>query len=121
MPRSEPSAVSPQLALIEKPGRLGDKQAFALDLVRQAGHDGVTAEEVGAAWHAHKGKHPVDRYCDWCLDTGRSVLQTKALRGLVVRRRISGRWEPRREALLEGDGWQGMVSHLVPDDPFEGL
>jgi hypothetical protein len=121
-----------QLALIEKPPRLTAKQAFALELVTAAGPDGVTAEEVGAAWHAHKGKHPADRYCDWCFDAGRSVLRSKAVAPLVIRRRISGRYQPRHpstslrkgssngQAVVEGSGTI-RVSHAVSGDPFEGL
>lgn len=71
---------------------LTGRQQLAWDYVR--GHDGVTADEVGALLHSQpdrKRPHPADEPCDWCRRDGRSVLRSMALRPLVTGRR-DGRW-----------------------------
>jgi hypothetical protein len=75
-----------------EPRELSDRQQAAYDLVCNT-PGGVTADEVGANWHAIKGKHHPDVRCQFCADDGASVLRTKALAGKVVRRR-GGQWEP---------------------------
>lgn len=75
---------------------LTERQRAAWDLVRTT-PGGVTADEVGASWHAHRGKHAEDQRCKFCAEEGASVLRSKALYPLVVRRR-SGQWQPRNAA-----------------------
>lgn len=80
-----------QLAFLpDQPRPLTPRQAAALELVRQAGHDGIPAGEIGAHWHAHQGKHPAGRRCQYCQDEGSGVLRSKALAPLVKRRRKDG-------------------------------
>lgn len=57
------------------------RQQHAFDYVRE--RDGVTADEVGAAWHAANGKHDAGSRCDFCARDGNSVLRSKALHPLV--------------------------------------
>lgn len=72
------------------------RQQSAWDIVRLTA-GGSTADEVGAAWHHARGKHNPDERCKFCAEEGASVLRSKALAPLVVRRR-GGRWEPRDPA-----------------------
>ena len=74
--------------------QLTERQRAAYDLVRST-VGGVTADEVGARLHALKGRHPDDVRCQWCAREGLSVLRSVAVAPLVVRRRVSGRYEPR--------------------------
>lgn len=70
------------------------RQARAYALV-QSTPGGITADELGAQLHADAGKHHPDTRCTWCASTGKSVLESKAVGPLVIRRRGSGRFEPR--------------------------
>lgn len=79
--------MSEQLALIEAPPKLTDRQQFALELVQRAGTDGVHAEEIGAAWHAHHGKHDADARCMYDGSNGKQVLNELKRKGLVRYRR----------------------------------
>lgn len=74
-----------------EPVRLGPRQHRALDLIDEAGWEGVTADEVGADVHAAKGQHGLDTRCDYCGRDGRSILRSLSRHGLVSRRR-SGGW-----------------------------
>lgn len=71
---------------------LGPRQRLVLDKLRETG--GLEADEAGALVHASRGKHDVDTRCVWCGKEGRHVLLSLRRRGLVVRRRATGRWEP---------------------------
>ncbi len=55
-------------------GQLTDRQQFTLQLVTAAGHQGIHADQAGAAWCAHRGKHHIDERCQWCGISGREVL-----------------------------------------------
>lgn len=81
--------MSEQLALIETPPKLTDRQRFALELVQRAGASGIHAEEVGAAWCAEKGKHPAEARCQWCGSNGQAVLEELKRKDLV--RYVRGR------------------------------
>lgn len=63
------------------------------------------ADELGAQFHADAGKHHPDSRCEWCTSAGKSVLESKAVGPLLVRRRASGRYEPR----------DGSGTAVVPD------
>jgi hypothetical protein len=108
-----------QLALIEQPAteiaepKLTDRQQFALRIVKDAGPDGVTSDEVGAAWCAQNGKHTVDTRCQWDGSNGRQVLKALEKRGLVKYRR--------RTATREG-GWVaiGAQAAAAPSSQDDG-
>jgi len=96
-----------QLDLLGERDALGlsPRQRFALDLLA-AHRDGLDADEVGAAWHAERGKHGADTRCAWCARDGASILRELRHRGLAAQRRaLQSRWvatrtggeEPRRE------------------------
>lgn len=70
---------------------LTERQQTVLDLVTEAGIDGIRATQVGLALHVAAGKHPPDDPCQWCGEDGKSVLRALQKRRLVVRRR-TGRW-----------------------------
>jgi hypothetical protein len=73
--------------------RLKPRQEAAWTYVKsRAG--GCTAVELGSYLHALRGRHPDGETCLFCVSEGNSVLRSKALRPLVIRRR-TGRWEPR--------------------------
>jgi hypothetical protein len=73
---------------------LTEKQQRGYDLVRST-PGGITADELGAQFHADRGKHHPDSRCQWCVEEGMGVLDSKAVGPLVIRRRGSGRYEPR--------------------------
>lgn len=73
---------------------LTDKQQRGYDLVRDT-PGGITADELGAIFHADRGKHHPDSRCVFCGNEGESVLESKALGPLVIKRRVSGRYELR--------------------------
>lgn len=73
---------------------LTPRQAHAYRLV-QTTPGGITADELGAATHADQGRHSIDERCEWCAKLGLDLMRSKALAPLVVRRRESGRYEPR--------------------------
>ncbi len=52
---------------------------------------GVYADEIGAKVHTHDD----DQRCEYCATTGTSLCRSKRLRGLVIRRKGTRRWEPR--------------------------
>lgn len=100
---------------------LTDKQQRGYDLVRETA-GGITADELGAQLHADRGKHHPDSRCQWCTEEGMGVLGSKAVGPLVIRRRGSGRFEPR-----DGSGTPSLPVvpaapssqlHELPDDLF---
>lgn len=105
----------------EEPHELTDRQQAAWDLVR-ATDGGATADEVGAAWHAIKGKHAADVRCRFCAEEGASVLRSKALHDKVIRRR-NGVWQPRNPEDAETAA-SGVIATNEPDqslNPFADL
>lgn len=72
-----------QLALIPAGPKLGERQQFVLALVEQAGPDGVSADEAGAAWCAERGKHPVEERCEFDGKGGNETLRSLRAKGLV--------------------------------------
>lgn len=114
-----------QLALIDAPAtvKLTARQSFALRVVQEAGE--AYSEEVGAAWHAQNGKHPVTSLCRFCGSSGQEVLSALKRKGLVRERRPRGQpryWEALAEpedpspgadsgsASAQDDGWQRLVA-----------
>ena len=77
-----------QLALTsDKTSKLTERQQHAHDILAERE---ATAEEIGVAWHAHRGRHAPDRPCDYCAYAGGSVLRSKALAPLVTYRNAEG-------------------------------
>ena len=73
------------------PPELHPRQQLVLDTLRAAGHDGLHADEVGAAIHEYRGRHDRGTRCDYCAREGGQVL--KRLRELGhVRRDRHGNW-----------------------------
>lgn len=99
---------------------LTEKQQRGYDLVRTT-PGGITADELGAVFHGDRGRHHPDSRCEFCTSEGMGVLDSKAVGPLVVRRRASGRYEPR-----DGHGTPAVpepssqVSEL-PGSTFEDL
>lgn len=96
---------------------LSEKQQRGYDLARDT-PGGITADELGALEHERKGKHHRDQRCTFCTDEGRGVLESKAVGPMVVRRRASGRYEPR-----DGSGTPAveMLSSPLSDLPGESF
>lgn len=82
-----PEPVTPLRALTEK-------QARGYDHAKST-PGGITADELGAIEHELRGRHHRDVRCDWCASEGKGVLESVALKPLLVRRRGTGRYEPR--------------------------
>jgi hypothetical protein len=78
------------------PVNLTPDQTIAWDLLRTT-VGGVTAAQIGIAVHTQSGAslHSADVQCNWCAARGLSLMRSKALKPLVIRRRATGRWEPR--------------------------
>jgi hypothetical protein len=72
---------------------------------------GCFAEEIGQAVHGH-----TEGFCDWCGQSGIAICRSKALRGLVIRRKATRRWEP-REARYRAQEPTAQITEL-PDDLF---
>jgi hypothetical protein len=73
---------------------------------------GVYADEIGAKVHPHDD----DARCDYCATTGIALCKSKALRGLVIKRKATRRWEP-REARYRAQESTSQLAEL-PDDLF---
>lgn len=119
--------------MIEQPDIFGDshtvtpagkaltpRQQRVYDLARTT-PGGITADEAGAQLHADAGKHHPDSRCQWCASTGKDVLESKAVGPLLVRRRASGRYEPR-----DGSGTPVLPQPSsqmrdLPGDRFEDI
>ena len=115
--------MSEQLALIAQPPappKLTPRQQRALELVTQAGADGIHADELGAALHAEYRKHTVEARCMWCGQTGQSILKALKAKGLVRYRRgnaqRAGYWQAvdAQEATpaastSQDDGWDALL------------
>lgn len=78
---------------------LTSRQQLAWDYVTSI-VGGCTVDEVGAWLHAHRGRRPhsVDVRCEFCATAGRDVLESAALKPLLIRRRCSRKYEPREPA-----------------------
>lgn len=82
-----PKPVTPLRALTEK-------QQRGYDLAKTT-PGGITADELGAIEHERRGRHHRDQRCDYCTPEGKSVLESVALKPLLIRRRESGRYSAR--------------------------
>lgn len=94
--------------------KLTPRQQAAWDLVRST-PGGVHAATVGANWHALTNRFDPA----YQREDGLSVLRSKALRPLVIRRKATGKWEPRnpndranrpsvQTSELAGDTWEDL-------------
>lgn len=52
---------------------------------------GCFAEEIGHKIHGHQGEGT----CEWCGPCGTALCKSKALKGHVIRRKKTGKWEAR--------------------------
>lgn len=68
-----------QLALdVNEPHQLTERQTYALETVKRAGHDGIEPAELGAALHALKegrNRHEAGERCEWCGGDGLAMLR----------------------------------------------
>lgn len=94
---------------------LTEKQQRGYDLARST-PGGVTADELGALEHARRGKHHPESRCEFCTSEGMGVLDSKAVGPLVVRRRASGRYEPR-----DGSGTTAVPERYQPSSQVSEL
>lgn len=110
---------TPAAAAPAKP--LTERQRFSFDVVRSGGSGGLTADEVGAAWCAHRGKHAEDDRCQFCGISGREVLRRLRQLGHVKSRR-DGTWyalhaigEPathsHEDSFVRPDGTRGDIPY----------
>lgn len=74
---------------------------------------GVYADEIGARVHSHSD----DERCNFCGTQGMAICRSKALRGLVIRRKATGKWEP-REARYRAQEPSGQTADV--DSLFGG-
>lgn len=86
------------------PTNLRPRQQLVWQLVRET-PGGITADEAGALAHAHRVERPhsVDERCEFCATDGRSILASKALKPLVVKRRGTNKYECRNPAHRAGE------------------
>lgn len=90
--------MSAQPSLFDTPApapKLGPRQQLVLDAIAATEPDGVTADEVGALIHEHRGTHDRDSRCDFCAKEGNGVLRRLTQLEVVTRRRADGRWHLR--------------------------
>lgn len=106
-----------QLKLLQDAPALTERQQAAYDLIK-ARH-GVTAGQIGANWHAIRGKHSADGRCDYCETDGRDVCQSRALKPLVTYRRtpdgnlyILRGSKPAAPARADDDGYDPATSEI---------
>lgn len=94
---------------------LTERQQHALQLLQHAGRAGLTVDEVGAAWCAHRGKHSDDTRCAWCGQNGRDVLKALRRKGKVKQRRDgTGTWYA-LEGVVEPEPATGPAPSYRPD------
>lgn len=84
--------------------RLTGYQRHALEQVRSS-PDGMFADELGAAIHerrlaAGRMGHTSASRCPYCDRDGKAMLRVLRTKGLVVRRRKTGRWQALAEQTL---------------------
>lgn len=70
--------------LPEQPS-LTERQQRALDLIREAGWDGLKTDELGAA--LHHPKHGLNDRCEFCVSAGNEVGAALRRKRLVQQRR----------------------------------
>lgn len=75
-----------QLALVDVPAvpKLTDRQQRALDLIKAAGYDGLTSDELGARIH---DRHSDDQRCAFCGSTGLELGRALRNKGYAQQRR----------------------------------
>jgi hypothetical protein len=82
-----------QRTLVDVPAtpKLRPRQAYALELLRDAGTDGLQPVILGALMHDWAGRHPIGRPCDFCASTGNELLRALRRKGVARQRRVDGR------------------------------
>lgn len=70
--------------------KLTDRQQFALDQLERAGADGLTADEIGAAWCQQRGVHSAETRCKFCGQSGQGLANELKAKGLARYRRKKG-------------------------------
>lgn len=109
--------MSEAMQLFETPDepRLTDRQAHALNAIREAGAAGLHTDELGAAVHAFTGKHASDTLCEWCPQAGIEVGRALRQKGLAQQRR---RKAPGGDTVTV---WTvaGKLPRAVPDPPVD--
>ena len=78
--------------------RMTEHQLVAWQMVTST-PGGVFADEVGARVH----DHPDDERCIHCGQSGVSILKSKALRGLVIKRKATRKYEAREARYRAND------------------
>lgn len=86
-------------------------------MLAQSTPGGITADELGAIEHERRGRHHRDSRCEWCAAEGKSVLESVALKPLLVRRRELGRYVPRDGSGTPVVPVSAQLAEL-PDDLF---
>lgn len=76
---------------------------------------GAFADEIGAKIHTHDN----DERCNFCGQAGVALCKSKALKGHVIRRKLTGRWEPRL-AVYRAKEPSSQLADL-PADLFGGV
>jgi len=64
--------------------RVGRSQEAVLKLLADT-PDGCSADEIGAAIHAARGKHAIDEICRWCGPDSRDVVRALEKKQLIRR------------------------------------
>lgn len=105
---------------VEPMQTLRERQQVAWDFIRSV-PGGVSADEIGAHWHAHRGKHDEDHRCDYCAVDGKGVARSKALKRLVVYRRATGKFEPRDPAERAPEPQVSLQADALPGSSFEDI
>lgn len=85
-----------RLLEVEPLPRLTAQQQLALERLRQAGADGLSADEVGALAHSvmeSRWRHPEGERCVYCGQRGLQLLRALRAKGLVRYRARLKRWQ----------------------------
>jgi hypothetical protein len=101
-----------QLALIPAPPKLTDRQQFALELLERAGAEGLSADEIGAAWCEQRGRHSALTRCTYCGRNGQGLANELKAKGLARYRRKKGD--------LDG-AWLHHQAPTAPPRPTSGV
>ena len=103
----EPLAVSTDVRKARPERPLTERQQFVLELLQNAGPDGLTPDDVGRQLHGHQGKHSDEELCQWCPVAAREVLRALRNRGKVKSRRTGS--------------WYALDGVVRPSRPGEGI
>lgn len=79
--------MSEQLALIDIPPVLTDRQQVAFNAIARSGYDGLHTDELGAAVHAWQHRHGEDERCQFCGSVAMELGRALRAKGYVQQRR----------------------------------